>query len=422
MADSTHRTRGIADAPDHRLTNLPSKRSKRRQLTGWGISIGMMVAVAFAGIEVTRSLKAQRQNALKQSCQDAVNSSNWGALKQTSEQWTEWDPSAPDAWLFLAEAHRQQGHPQKAVECLLNVANDPDKQIPALLIAGSILFEELNRPLEGEQVMQRLLVLSPSLRTAHHRLIFFYAMTLQRVKMVKQIYAAVEAGAATSDSYVYLFLAGHLAVNNGYALNQTWLKGEPQEELFQVAAAVHFNELRDRAENAHEEPLQEKADRRRKLLELRTKYPKNTALLRYLIRRAIADGELDTVGRLLASVSPEDGNDSVFWHFRGWYFNRLNQLPKSEESYRKSIDLYRFDWNAWHGLAAVLRKAGKVDEAEDVQKTALMGKEFRKQILQLPTTSDMSLSVIDHARKYAFMCGDNIITDSLRLYRQLNPE
>src|SRR5690606_21630877 len=115
----------------------------------------------------------------KARCQAAVETEDWGRLQNIAQEWLDRNPSQDAARVFLAEAAIQADDLESAVRLLGTVDDRYHGALAALEIRGAILFANLNRVYEAEQTWMRMLDVNPRAASAHQRLIFFYAMTLQ---------------------------------------------------------------------------------------------------------------------------------------------------------------------------------------------------------------------------------------------------
>ena len=390
-------------------TNAPAETKFR-----WAVIL-CVLALLVPGIWYwQQGLNAQKQTDFQSACRQAIGREDWTGLIETAFAWSAWDSEAADAWLYQAQGYQELGQLDRAAELLLQVPGQDDKTEAALLVASSLYFEDLGQPLKAVPVLQRLLKLNETLITAHQRLIFFYAITLQRVKMLEQIHQAIEVGAEPPDAYVYLQLASRLTFSNGYRMNQNWLRNQPDSPLFRVASAVQLSAARDQAANADEEPLAEKEKRHGEIRDLVRKFPDDTSLLRYLLHLAVNRGDTDEVGQLLAGLPTHAWDDSVFWRFRGWYHHQFDEFDEAEQAFQKSLELFPQDWETWHSLAATFRKKKDLDNAERAQLIALQGKELRKDILQLSDARAVSPEILKKMRDFCMACGDQVTAASLQ--------
>ena len=164
---------------------------------------------------------------------------DWEQLQRTAERWRWWDRNNVTATLYLAEAVCASGEYEWSVELLSGLPDEDPITPTALLESSRILFEKLNRPLEGAERLERAVRIKPQFAEARRRLIFFYAFTLQRRKMVVHVREAIACDGDSPETYVYLMLQDSLTFGNGYDQNTKWCQGNPEEELFLVARAIH---------------------------------------------------------------------------------------------------------------------------------------------------------------------------------------
>jgi tetratricopeptide (TPR) repeat protein len=389
-------------------------RVNREMKFRWRVILSVLVILLPTVWYLQKDLHARKEANFQTTCRHAIGDKDWSRLIDTGFAWSEWDADAADAWLYQAQGHQELGDLNRAAQLLSKLPDHNEKTEAALLVAASLYFEEISQPLEAVPILKRILKLNESSITAHQRLIFFYGITLQRVKMLDQIHRAIEVGAEPPDAYVYLHLAGRLTFTNGYLMNQRWLRNEPDSRLFRLAAAIQLSTAKDQAENADDESPADKEARHAEIKDLLREFPDSTSLLRYLLHLAVKRDNPDEVGDLLASSPSHAWNDSVFWRFRGWYHHRFAEFDEAESAYRKSLELYPLDWETWHNLAATFRKKKDLDNAEHAQLIALQGKELRTSILQLPDARSVSPEILTAMRDFCIACGDQTTASSLQ--------
>lgn len=374
----------------------------------------MFIAGGFGALKGYETWKLGRTEEFKESCRKSVQQKNWEQLIITSKEWSEWQPEAADPWLFLGEGHLQSGDPEKALEALDQIPTSHPKAIPALVKKSEIEFDLLNQPLRSEKTSLKLLQLEPRVSEIRSRLISFYALTLQRVRLIEQIQESIRLGSEPPEAYVYLLLCDYLYLTNGSQVNSKWAQSAPDAEVFRIAAAIQFDIILQRLANQTDDTLQSRRDSQEKLDRYLEQYPGNPALLRYFLHNYAEESKVEEVARILAMVPPDAGNDSVFWRFRGWYQSAINELDGAEEAYRKSLELMSLDWRTWQGLSEVLRLKGELQEAERCQKIALTGKQLRQELQQLPTARDITDALLDRISEYADACGDTELAAHLQ--------
>ncbi len=373
----------------------------------------LFVVGAFVARNAQESRTIARSSRFKQRCQEALEQSNWEALVEIAQQWSQLTPEEADVWLFMGEGYLQTGKLEKACTALGRVPSEDEKAIPALIKKAEIEFDLLHLPLVSEKTCLELLKLEPRVAEVRARLIFFYALTLQRVRLIEQIRESIKYGSDPPEAYVYLLLCDHLYFTNGAKVNSVWLKSNPDSEIFQVAAAVQFDEIMQRLENQTDENKERMLQSREKIELYLKRYPENSALLRYFLQLYTDESQVNDVVRILGMVPSNAGDDSIFWRFRGWYQAATNDLENAEKAYRKSLELTGIDWRSWQGLSEVVRLKGDFKNAERYQKIALRGKKLRQDLLQLPTAKDITDKQLKEIAEYAADCGEDELAEHL---------
>lgn len=350
----------------------------------------------------------------REECLQHQSTSDWPHMEEVARRWTAIDPHTADPWLFLAIAIQEQGD-LKASAAVLNQLPDKDpKTIPGLLELSALQFGPLNKPLDGVATCQRILNINPRILEARRRVIFFNAICLQRTKMTTQIYESIEFACEPRESYVYLMLGDAPIFSNGFQTANHWLQNEPDSELFLVARTVQL------AENLAilKEPTTEskaQLDRAEQILtDYGHQFPGNTVVLWYFLKSAIRRSDIEEVGKLLAKVPQDAGDESVFWRYRGWYHAQVGEIEEAEAAYVKSASLTPLDAQVWHELADVLRRRGKLTEADNLQHIAANGRQLRLELQKLKDAATVSDLQLESIRQYAQACGDHAVADALR--------
>lgn len=388
-----------------------------RKRFGTGIVlIVIAAAAAFGGKPAYRWWQRSRRAAWAAQCRAARDSERWVDLQTMADRWAARDPEVADPWLFLAEA-AQGRHDWPAAAAALVRIPDTDPKAPAALLAlAQIEFGALNRPLVGEAVCQRLLTLQPRAAPAHQRLIQFYAISVQREKLLRQIRFAIDQRCEPPEAYVYLLLLDTLRMSNGVELNEHWLKAHPNDELFVVGRAIQFPEPHDPIV-APSAPLD--VDRKAragklKLVEtLLEKYPANLELMAYEIERCTTLGEVNRVAQMLSHAPEAAERDSRFWRFKGWVHEMLDELPAAETAYKQALEIHPLDWNAWNRLATVCRRRQDVREVERLTALVEQSRALRIEIRKLPAAELVTPEILADLASYARKCGAGWVADAL---------
>ncbi len=380
-----------------------------------GLFLLIIVSLLTQDFRLKRRL--QRLEAVKVQCGELAVQQEWEQLESAASEWVELDESSADAWLNLAEAYQQQGFLTDCVESLLRIPINDPKAPQAMLFAAEMQLNEAGQPSEGLATLRALRKLAPRAEPVRKHLISIYAMTLQRQKMIDEIYDAFRYHAEPPEAYVYLMLANHLSFTNGVQLNTRWLTAEPESELFSIARAVQLvDTLKNLQTTSPETELQRKAGEEELDL-LLNKYPNNLALLHYKIESAILDEDIEQVGRLLTRIPETEAQDSLSLRYAGWHFMKTQRPREAEDAYRQSISLMPMDWHAWHELASALRNQGKLEDAEAAAKVAIVGKELRKDCLALPDAGQPPAQLLDRILEYAAQCGADHVASSLHFQK-----
>ncbi len=386
------------------------------------VAVGLLLLVVgsyfVAKRGITRSLSA--------SCREALRAGDWQRLEPLATRWHWWEPDLAAPLIYLAEA-AQQTHQQERAAKLLGQLPDGDPMTPPALVERSgLLFGPLNRPIEGAHTLERALRLNPRLAVARQRLIYFYAFTLQRRKMVDQVYQAIRYDCDLPESYVYLMAQDWLSFANAYAENTKWLRGNPDEELFLVARAIY--RITSRGLNDTEDPRQvgprdpKGLLRHQKLIaEYCRRFPQNVELLVYLLERARVTGDVEEMARVLSRAPPQAAADNRFWRYKGWLYATRGELVKAEECYQKALALNCYDHVSRHQLAGVERRFKRLDQVKALEKVSREGWQLRHEILQLESVDKVPPDILRQMAQYAKDCGDDDVAGKLLLRLEKGP-
>lgn len=372
------------------------------------------MTVSFSSYWVYTRWHENRIREIGEECRRYQTTADWPRMEEAARRWTTIDPDSADPWLFLAIAMQEQGD-LKASATVLNQLPDTDpKTIPGLLELSALQFGPLNRPLDGVATCHRILNINPRILEARRRIIFFHAICLQRTKMTAQIYQGIEFACEPRESYVYLMLGDAPIFSNGFETANHWLQNEPDSELFLVARTVQLAEnlalLKDPTTETRAQ-----LDRAEQILtDYRRQFPGNTVVLWYFLKNAVRRSNVEEVGKLLATVPPDAGDQSTFWRYRGWYHAQVGETDEAEAAYAKSASLTPLDSQVWHELADVFRRKGRLTEAEAAQNIAANGRQLRLELQKLKDAAAVSDIQLERIRQYAHACGDQAVSEALR--------
>ncbi len=400
----------------------PGRRSAPRGRRWWLlVSIGSILVLAGA-YHLYNLFKRSTIKSLSETCREALLAEDWERLESAAASWSEWEPGKAAPWGYLAEAASQTGRYERAAEVLGRLPDSDPMTPPALVVRSSLLFEALNQPLEGALALERAVKLDPKLGEARRRLVYFYAFTLQRRKMVKHAYESIENGCDVPETYVYLIAQDWLSFANAYDENTKWLRGSPDEELFLVARIIYritskgLDDEERAAEHAEGVPYHQKL-----VAEYFERFPQNLELLVYYLRTTSKNGEVEEVARLLSKAPPEAADDNRFWMYKGWLHAARGELQEAETSYRKALLLNCFDISSQHQLAGVLRRLKRFDEVEELEERSRAGKALQREILQLESVVTASRDLLLRVAQFTEDCGDDLVARRLIQRLELDP-
>ena len=384
----------------------------------WWVATTLIVAMVVAAcVPTSRWLAKRRRAAYAAECRAARDGRKWDELKRLADEWARRDPKAADPWLFLAEAAEGRGDGPATAVALASVPETDPRVKPALIELAKLEFGLLNRPFEGEAACIRLLRLEPRAAFAHQRLIQYYALSLQREKLVQAIRFAVDQRREPPEAYVYLLLLDSLRMSNGVKFNETWLTAHPDEEVFLVARAIQIAEPRDEQTGVPLDELdaarQASAGKLKLVESLLERYPANLELLAYVIEHSVTAGEIDRVTQLLSGAPEAAERDSRFWRFKGWVHETRDELPDAEAAYKQALELHPLDWSAWNRLAIVYRRRRNPAEVERLAELVEQARSLRIKIRKLPAAEQVTPEILADLKDYAEKCGVEWLAEAL---------
>ncbi len=401
-----------------------SAKTRGRRRFPWRWAVGACLAVVMVGGLAYPPVKAYRGEVLENECRAALDSKDWERLERVASQWAWWQSGKAAPWGYAAQAAHERGADERAVVYLDRVP-DRDPKAPRLLIERSnLLFGPLNRPMEGAATCERALNLTPPLAEAHRRLIFFYAYTLQRRRMVGQIREAIRWECDMPETYLYLVGQDWISFSNGYDENTKWMRNARDEELFLVARAIFRGASLGQSDEESTESAPANADKRPTYNipvqpQYHERFPRNLEILAFFLNKATREGDSDRVAELLAQAPPESDRDARFWRSRGWLAESREELSAAEAAYRRALESNPFDFAASHQLAGILRLRGGSPEIEQLERVAQQGRLLRRQILTLPNVTQAPLPLLRTVALYIRNCGQAAIAERLEFRLQV---
>lgn len=401
-----------------------SSKTRGRRRFPWRWAGGAFLAVVTVGGLAYTPVKAWRGEVLEDECRTALEAKDWERLERVASQWTWWQSGKAAPWGYAAQAAHERGADERAAAYLDRVP-DRDPKAPRLLMERSnLLFGPLNRPIDGAATCERALNLTPPLAEAHRRLIFFYAYTLQRRKMVEQIQEAIRWDCDMPETFLYFVGQDWISFSNGYDENTKWMKNARDEELFLVARAIFRGSSLEQSDEESTESAPANVDKSQPyhiqvLTQYLERFPRNLEILAFFLNKATREGDSDRVAALLAQAPPESERDARFWRSRGWLAESREEFSAAEAAYRRALEANPFDFAASHQLAGILRLRGGSPEIEKLERVAQQGRLLRRQILTLPNVTQAPLPLLRTVALYIRNCGQAAIAERLEFRLQV---
>lgn len=391
-------------------TSQQQNREARSRWWAWSLPLlaSLVVLMALAVISgATYSTWRSRQVAqIEANCRDAMRRKNWEELETHAQRWLTLDDDSSLAWLYLGEAAQRRGDLELTAKCLASVPDGDPRCVPALLELVELQLGHWERPLDAIETCERILQQAPAEKIAHQRLVYIYALSLQRTKMLEQIQAAAAADCMTPEMIVYLLNSPALKFSNGVTVNSLWLKSHPETEVFEVARAIQLAQIASNAGSAFLTDSGLAPGDESLIGECRKKYPRNVEVLAFFLEKASSQGDHEEVARILAGAPAEAESDSRFWRAKGWLHQDRQELDLAEEAYVQGLQANPFDWRTRHQYAGSLRLQGKLQEVERETALALEGKQLERQLFEIATVGEIPQHLRPTMLKYCEQMGD----------------
>lgn len=396
-------------------------------MIGLGFLLLLGLGVLF-GLPAWREWQARR---FETQCRNMRDKRQWQQLSKTAESWSRQDPQRANAWLFRAEAAAGLEQFSQAAEFMFQIPKSDPKAIPAYLKGATILLGPANRPIEGVQALQRLFQLEPRIADAHRHVIQFYALTLQRQKLLDQIQFAIQCDREPPEAYVYLFLVDTLRLSNGVEMNDRWLKAYPDEEIFLVARALHMDEQRVKAETTaasggdRNSTVSGSTSVRSQLLaDLLKRFPNNVELLSYHIEQSLLSGDVDRAVTLLSQAPADIDSDNRFWRYKGQIHQSREETAEAESAYRHALELNKLDWATLNRVATLERLQGHFAEVERQQRLVKQAESLREKVRKYRTAEEIGPEWLRELGEFCRAAGRTDLASSIthRLSQVLPPQ
>jgi tetratricopeptide (TPR) repeat protein len=371
----------------------------------WTIAGILMLSVAAAAVVVTR--RQARIDHLAAECPTIARIKDWPRLEARAREWLDLQ-SAPAAWFWLGTSLKEQRQFADAGRAFENVPRDGLRGIDAVIERMEIQYHVFQRPLEALQLARELLAIDPRLASPRRHRIHFYAMTMQRPELIREIRLAITHRVDLPEHYLYLISLEDLTFRDAEEVTRGWFEASPHSRLLRQVHAMH--RLRNARATALSTPTPDVVQRFRALhretIAAAEKEPQEPVVLDTLLLLAMDDADVEQAGRLLALISDEATGDPVFWRYRGWYAALNGDSPLAAESYRQALKLHPLAWQSRHEYANLLRLSGETEEAGKVQTLAAQGSALASEIRRLSHVRHASPELLARLARYARDVGD----------------
>lgn len=401
-------------------TNVAGSSSRALNRLRWGILLAMLLTVlGVCAQPAYRWWHANRTDQYRQPCEEAFQRGAWAEVEAIARQWVAWDPQASEGWEMLANGLIKQSKIDEAAAALGNIDDDYPGALTLLSERGDMLFSELNRPYEAVENWRRMLRINDHADQARQRLIYFYAITMQRELMREEILRAMELQSEPPEAYAYLLLAYEVTFSDGLELTRKWLQTYPGDETLEVAAAVY------RARFSSDQTVRifgssaVAAGDPTLVNELLDKYPQNLELLAFHLEKAVFEGDEERVKELLRMSPPSAELDCRFWRCRGWLFMAQDRFEDAAEALEQGIELNPFDWRSRLYLAGAYRQLKRMDDASLQSDISAEGKDLQQELFERPNARNEDVELLSRIYRYALETGPEIVSQAL--LRRIGP-
>ncbi len=412
------RHKGPTPSSNTPVTNGGKPTGKPRRRFWSIVSLGLaLILLLGGGLLAYRTSLSNSIAELRNSCERARRSGDWPEMERLARQWASLEPGRVTPWTMAAAAARAMGELE---QCAQYLAQLPDTApVEAFHELSLLQMETLVQPLAARDTCQRAIKQYPTDNESSLRLLFIYAMMCDRDALVAEAERAIRSGSDSRVTYAYWVSAKWLTFSNGDDINRFWMEKDPDNEVFEVAAAAHLLFNRDLAGTATQTDAgqmqrQSATENQERLESLLARYPKNKELLAVALSNLIQVGDVDKFAELLSTAPPETANDNRFWRFKGWYHAAIEEWGEAAKAYEKALQLCPVDFASQNELASVLRRTQGIDAAKETQNKATLGTEVALSILRAANFESMPASDYQKMADYLELCGKTEFAQSLR--------
>lgn len=377
------------------------------------LTVLFAVAAVVSGISIAYRYSTQlKLKSLEHACDDAVKAQRWQELENAGSAWAKLEPDSALPWLYAAEGANRQGDAIRTALYLFNLPDSDSRSSKGLMQLSHIQFEKLNQAAAGAKSCERVLAIDPSNVDASSRLLYFFAMSRQRSKLIQEAKRAIAQGSEIPSTYLYLVSADYLAFNNGGEVNARWLRDDPSNSTFAIACGIH--QLTSGMQSDDQSELDQIKQHREQIAkDLLKTFPASPEVLAYHLDRACFQADEQQAIELLANAPAQTANDSRFWRYKGFVHTFRGEDKQAAIAFERALELFPYDWIAQGELAAVYRRQQNFDRVQRWQTCADQGKNLQRQIMAAPNTNDFSPQLLETIQKYVSACGETRIAEQI---------
>lgn len=340
---------------------------------------------------------------LETQCRVARELEKWEDLEQLAVDWGIYQPLNPLTFEHAAVAAYRLGAHDRAYGYLTQMPENGT--LESWLLKGEIEYESLNDPLASLESCNRAIQIEPSNAEAHHRLMYFWAMSRQIGQLKTEIERGIEKGAATLATYAYWFAFDKLRFADAAPVNKSWADLHPQQDVFQIATVLALANLPQFTELQREGDL--------KILEER--FPNNPEVLFTQLERAIDRGDDVRVEQLLNSNRESLQDDYRYWRAKGWLETERANYADAKSAFDMAVKAAPLDWQTKNEWALMLRKQGQdTSQSEELSKLAVTGRTLFEQVKRSESIFSLPSSFYVELADYYEKCGLQEPANSIR--------
>lgn len=381
---------------------------------------GLLLAVA-AGWMARAHWLRRTAFELSLQCYQLSQQAHWETLKSTADELIAIASDDSDGWYWKGEALRQLHQFDESIDCFEKVGLDDPRGLDAASVRMELIFHVRNDPLQAIALAGDLLARDPALAEPRRHLIYFFAMTGQRVQLREQVREAIDHNCDLPLHYVYLMTSEDLSFRDAAELTAVWSRQNAESVLLKHASLAqsarllrgrYLTDPNETTRTAYAAVLDE--------LRLAVQaHSADTLLLEVLCLDAVDRDDVAAVEHYLSQAPSVANDDAEFQFYRGWYAARRDAPADAERSLREAIRLYPLSVRARNELAAVLRLAERPVEAAAMQRLAAEGAQIIGEIRRLDHAGSVTQELLLQISEFASHCEDFAVSQGI--YRRLKP-